>query len=95
MDLLASAGFSDVSLVEDSFVLDFDEWFDRGTPGDTKPAVRERLLSGPFIRELVPASCLEDGSIRIDGVRALVRGVKDPGFQADRRGGNAGRSYSP
>ena len=43
VDLLAGAGLSDVSLVEDSFVLDFDEWFDRGTPGDTKPAVRERL----------------------------------------------------
>ncbi len=75
VDLLAGAGLSDVSLVEDSFVLDFDEWFDRGTPGDTKPAVRERLLSGPVIRSFRP-HLLEDGSIRIDGVRALVRGVK-------------------
>ena len=94
VDLLAGAGLSDISLVEDSFVLDFDEWFDRGTPGDTKAAVRERLLSGPVIRSFRP-HLLEDGSIRIDGVRALVRGVKDPGFQADRRGGNAGRSYLP
>ena len=49
------AGLSDVSLVEDRFVLDFDEWFDRGTPGDTKSAVRAAALaSGPLIRSFHP-----------------------------------------
>jgi SAM-dependent methyltransferase len=75
VDLLAGARLGDVSLVEDSFMLDFDEWFDRGTPGGAKSAVRERLLSRPVIRSFRP-HLLEDGSIRIDGVRAIVRGVK-------------------
>jgi len=75
VDLFAGAGLRDIRLVEDSFTLDFDEWFDRGTPGDTKSAVRERLLAGPVIRSFRPR-LLEDGSIRIDGVRAIVRGVK-------------------
>jgi len=75
VDLFAGAGLRDIRLVEDSFTLDFDEWFDRGTPGDTKSAVRERLLSGPVIRSF-RRRLLENGSIRIDCVRAIVRGVK-------------------
>jgi hypothetical protein len=75
-DLLAAAGLREIRLVEDSFILDFDEWFDRGTPRDTKSAVRARLLSGPVIRGFRP-QLLEDGSIRIEGVRAIVRGVKE------------------
>jgi hypothetical protein len=66
---------SEIRLVEESFTLDFDEWFDRGTPGDTKEAVRGRLLLGPIIRSFRP-TLLSDGSIRIDCVRAIVRGVK-------------------
>ena len=31
-DLLASAGLVEIRLVEEAFTLDFDEWFDRGTP---------------------------------------------------------------
>ena len=91
VDLLAGAGLSDVRLVEDSFVLDFDEWFDRGTPGDTKSAVRERLLSGPVIRSFRP-HLLEDGSIRIDGSARDCSGREGLGVHADRRAGNAGRA---
>jgi hypothetical protein len=57
------------------FTLDFDEYFDRGTPSDTKFSVRERLLSGPIIRSFHP-HLLENGSIQIDCFRAIVRGVK-------------------
>jgi SAM-dependent methyltransferase len=74
-DLLASAGLVDVMLLEESFHLDFDEWFDRGTPAATKDDVRSRLLDGPAIRGF-RASLRADGSVRIDCVRALVRGVK-------------------
>jgi hypothetical protein len=62
-------------LVEDSFILDFDEWFDRGNPVDTKERVREKLLAGPAVSTFRPR-VLADGSIRIDGIGAIVRGVK-------------------
>ena len=75
VDLLARAGLADISLIEEPFVLDFDEWFDRGTPGDTKESVRDKLLTGPIIR-CFHASLQGDGSIRIDCVRAIVRGIK-------------------
>ena len=75
VDLLARAGLVDIRLVEEPFTLDFDEWFDRGTPGDTKDSVRARLLSGPVIRSFRP-HLLANGSIRIDCARAIVRGIK-------------------
>jgi 2-polyprenyl-3-methyl-5-hydroxy-6-metoxy-1,4-benzoquinol methylase len=75
VDLVARVGLNEIRLVEDSFTLDFDEWFDRGTPGDTKDAVRGRLLSGPVSRSFRP-SVMGDGSIRIDGIRTIVRGLK-------------------
>jgi 2-polyprenyl-3-methyl-5-hydroxy-6-metoxy-1,4-benzoquinol methylase len=75
VDLLAGAGLSRISLVEDCFTQDFDEWFDRGTHLDTRSAVRERFLAGPVIRSFRP-HLSEDGSIRIDGVLAIIRGVK-------------------
>jgi SAM-dependent methyltransferase len=75
LDLFAAAGFVDLSLVEESFTLDFDEWFDRGTPGEPKAAVRALLLGGPAVRGFSPVGQI-DGSIRIDCVRAIVRGVK-------------------
>jgi SAM-dependent methyltransferase len=75
VDLLAGLGLSQISLVEDSFTQDFEEWFDRGAALETKSAVRERFLSGPVIRSF--RSHLEgDGSVRINGVLAIVRGVK-------------------
>jgi SAM-dependent methyltransferase len=77
-DLLAAAGLADVRLEEESFVLDFDEWFDRGTPSAPKAEVRARLLSGPPVRGF-RATPEADGSVRIDCVRALVRGVRPSG----------------
>ncbi len=74
-DLFARAGLEMISLVEEPFVLDFDEWFDRGTPLDTKDSVRAKLLAGPFSRSFRP-SLQSDGSIRIDCIRAIIRGQK-------------------
>ena len=75
VDLLAAAGLSDIRMVEESYHLDFDEWFDRGSPDRTKAEVRAALLDGPRIRGFSP-SLHEDGSIRIEGIRAIVRGIK-------------------
>ncbi len=75
VDLLARAGLEEISLVEERFVLDFDEWFDRGTHGDTKESVRAKLLNGPPIRTF-RSSLQADGSIRIDCIRVIVRAVK-------------------
>ncbi len=74
-DLFVSVGLVDIRLHEESFELDFDEWFDRGTPADSKENVRQLLLSGPAIRGF-KASLQQDGKIRIAGIRAFVRGIK-------------------
>jgi SAM-dependent methyltransferase len=75
VDLLAAAGLVDLRLVEESFVLDFDEWFDRGTPAADKATVRELLLSGPSARGFRPVATAE-GPVRIEGWLATARGVK-------------------
>jgi SAM-dependent methyltransferase len=75
VDLLLRAGLRDVRLVEEAFTLDFDEWFDRGTPSDTKENVRARLLSGPRALGFRP-TLLPDGAVRIDCWRSTVRGIK-------------------
>jgi SAM-dependent methyltransferase len=75
VDLFARAGLVDVRYVEEPFTLDYDEWFDRGTPSETKDSVRARLLSGPVIRSFRPQR-LEQGSVRIDCFRAIVRAMK-------------------
>jgi len=75
VDLFTAAGLSAVRLVEEPYFLDFDEWFDRGTPDATKETVREALLTGPRVRGFAP-TLGTDGSIRIEGARAIVRGVK-------------------
>lgn len=75
LDWMASAGLTDLRLVEEPYVLDFDEWFDRGTPSEDKAAMRRLLLSGPSARGFRPR-LLEDGRVRIEGLFALVRGVK-------------------
>ena len=46
VDLFAAAGLGAIRLEEEPFTLDFDEWFDRGTPSDTKEHVRTSLLAG-------------------------------------------------
>jgi SAM-dependent methyltransferase len=73
VDLFAGLGLNLIRFVEEAFTLDFDEWFDRGTPGESKAAVRARLLAGPAIRTFRP-SVRDDGSIQIDAFRAIVRG---------------------
>jgi SAM-dependent methyltransferase len=75
VDLFASVGLTEVRYTEEPFQLDFDEWFDRGTPSDTKESVRARLIGGPLIRGFRPR-LMEKDSIKIDCFRAIVRGVK-------------------
>jgi len=75
VDLLCRAGLERIEFREESFELDFDEWFDRGTPRDSKENVRAILLTGPALRGFRPA-VQPDGSIRIDCLRGLVRGQK-------------------
>ncbi len=73
VDLLAAAGLERIQLVEEPFALDFDEWFDRGTPDAPKEEVRSRLLAGRA-RGFEPEP-LPGGAVRIRCVRALARGV--------------------
>ena len=73
--LFKAVGLDAVEAVEEPFVLDFDEWFDRGTPAALKSQVRADLLVGPQPRGF-RASERPDGSVRIECVRALVRGCK-------------------
>ncbi len=78
LDLLASAGLVDLRLVEEPFALDFDEWIDRGTPGAPKAAVRALVLAGSPARGFHPTA-LADGSVRIECMRSIARGVKPIG----------------
>ena len=75
VDLLARLGLGSIGLTEVAFTLDFDEWFDRGTPAEPKEAVRSRLRSAPPMRGFQPVP-LDDGSVRIDCWQAIVRAVK-------------------
>jgi SAM-dependent methyltransferase len=75
VDHFSAAGLSEITLAEESYDLDFDEWFDRGSPDDTKENVRAALLAGPRVRGFTP-ELRDDDSIRIEGIRAIVRGVK-------------------
>ncbi|HEX9290324.1 MAG TPA: methyltransferase domain-containing protein [Anaeromyxobacteraceae bacterium] len=74
VDLLAGAGLESITLVEETFELDFDEWFDRGTPARPKAEVRDAVLAGKARGfEPIPR---EGGAIAIRCFRTLVRGVK-------------------
>jgi SAM-dependent methyltransferase len=75
VDLLLRAALELVRHIEEPFVLDFDEWFDRGTPAGIKENVRVRLLAGPGGRGFRP-SLLAGGAVRIDCWRSIVRGIK-------------------
>ena len=81
-DLLAAAGLMRIRLEEEEFTLDFDEWFNRGTPAASKESVRARLLGGDKIRGFRP-ELLPDGAVRIDCVRALARGERCRGSSPD------------
>ncbi len=72
VDLVAAAGFENVACVEEAFRLDFDEWFDRGTPSAPKEEVKARLLVGSA-RGFEPTT-RGDGGVTISCWRALVRG---------------------
>ena len=74
VDTFARAGLRDVQLVEDRFELDFDEWFDRGTPALPKERVRAMVLGGTA-RGFAPRA-RPDGGITIGCVRVVVRGVR-------------------
>jgi SAM-dependent methyltransferase len=73
-DLLARAGLESIALVEEKFELDFDEWFDRGTPTRPKAEVRAAALAGKA-RGYEPAP-RSDGGITVRCFRTLARGVK-------------------
>jgi SAM-dependent methyltransferase len=75
VDLFRAAGLQSVRLVEESFSLDFDEWFDRGTPSLPKAEVRARIEAGPASRGF-SARPETGGRLAIDCRRAIVRGVK-------------------
>jgi SAM-dependent methyltransferase len=74
VDLLAGVGLERIELVEEPHTLDFDEWFDRGTPGRPKEEVRPALLaqSARGFRTARRA----DGGIDIGLVWATVRGAR-------------------
>jgi SAM-dependent methyltransferase len=74
LDAFAAAGLSQVELVEEPFELDFDEWFDRGTPLAPKAEVRARILSGRA-RGFDPER-RADGGITLRCVRVLARGLR-------------------
>jgi SAM-dependent methyltransferase len=75
VDGFADAGLGSIEATEESFDLDFDEWFDRGTPIIEKSEARKRLLAGPGARGFDPES-LKSGAVRIGCWRAMVRGVR-------------------
>jgi SAM-dependent methyltransferase len=76
VDLLVNAGLERVSSAEEAFTLDFDEWYDRGTPDDVpKSEVRRMLLEGPQSRGFT-ANERPDGGVEIACWRSLVRGLK-------------------
>jgi SAM-dependent methyltransferase len=75
VDLFVSAGLVAVRLVEEPFTLDFDEWFDRGTPDATKAEVRDRILNSPAVRGFRPVA-EDSGRVTIHGRRAIVRGIR-------------------
>jgi SAM-dependent methyltransferase len=74
VDVLARAGLDQLRVFEEPFELDFDEWFDRGTPALQKDEVRRRVLAGSARGfDPVPRA---DGRLSIRSLRVLVRGVR-------------------
>jgi len=74
VDLFARAGLGGIRLEEEQHQLDFDEWFDRGTPGRAKAEVRAALLAG-CARGFSPEA-RADGGVTIHLSWSLVRGVR-------------------
>ncbi|HTO96256.1 MAG TPA: class I SAM-dependent methyltransferase [Myxococcales bacterium] len=74
LQAMAAAGLTQLELVEEPFELDFDEWFDRGTPSLPKAEVRSLILSGRC-RTLDPHP-RPDGCITLRCLRFLARGIR-------------------
>jgi SAM-dependent methyltransferase len=74
VELFAGAGLIDLHLREDELELDFDEWFDRGTPSAPKEEVRRRFLAGRS-RGFAPHP-RPDGGVDLRVRRAALRGIK-------------------
>lgn len=74
VDALAAAGLWGIEMVEEDLLLDFDEWFDRGTPALPKADVRQRVLEGRA-RGFEPEP-RADGGITIRCVRVMARGTR-------------------
>jgi SAM-dependent methyltransferase len=74
LELLARADLERLTFEEEAFDLDFDEWFDRGTPALPKEEVRRLLLAGRA-RGLAPVP-RPDGGVTMRCWRALARGVR-------------------
>jgi SAM-dependent methyltransferase len=75
VELFVAAGLTNLRFIEEPLVLDFDEWFDRGTPAEDKATVRQWVLSGSSARGCHPIP-QGDGRVRIEGWLGIVRGVK-------------------
>lgn len=73
VDLIASAGLQSIAFAEEPFTLDFDEWFDRGTPALSKHETLALIRSGPGARGFTISG---RESCTIHCVRGLVRGIK-------------------
>ncbi|HZA51270.1 MAG TPA: class I SAM-dependent methyltransferase [Myxococcaceae bacterium] len=74
VDAFAAAGLVDLQLKEDELDLDFDGWFDRGTPSAPKEEVRARFLAGQS-RGFAPRR-RPDGGLDLHLHRAAVRGIR-------------------
>ncbi|MFL5308183.1 MAG: class I SAM-dependent methyltransferase [Polyangia bacterium] len=74
LDLFALAGLTELSSREEGFSLDFDEWFDRGTPAAPKNEVRAQVLA--CRARGFTAAEQPGGAVTISCWRSYVRGVK-------------------
>ncbi len=75
VDLFARVGLGQIRISEEAFALDFDEWFDRGTPTASKEEVRRLLLENPGCRGF-GVQTRDDGGISMQCWRLLARGTR-------------------
>jgi ubiquinone/menaquinone biosynthesis C-methylase UbiE len=74
VDLCARAGLAKLRMAEEAYELDFDEWFDRGTPGRGKDEVR-RMSEQGRARGFDPVA-RPDGGLTFLSFRQLVCGER-------------------
>jgi len=75
LDLLTAAGLSDLRLQEEPLPLDFDDWYDRGSPQVDKAELRLRVQSGPGARGFEVVGKVGN-AVQLLCRLALVRGEK-------------------